>query len=77
MTDLVQEGWAVVDRLYDRLRTQAARGLDVDAAVVLTQCVEALEQQMAAREEAHEQLDEGWALVGGECQQTRLGDTNA
>jgi hypothetical protein len=41
--DVVQEGWDVVERLYDRLGTKSARGLDLDAAVVLTQCVEALE----------------------------------
>ena len=51
MTDLIQEGWAVVERLYDRLGTKSARGLDLDAAVVLTQCVEALEKSLKEADE--------------------------
>ena len=43
MDDLISEAWGVIERLYDRLGTQSARGLDVDAAVVLTECVESLE----------------------------------
>ncbi len=46
MADLVQEGWAVVERLYDRLGTKSARGLDLDAAVVLTKCIEELEKSV-------------------------------
>ncbi len=43
MPDLAQEGWTVIERLYDRLGTRSARGLDLDAAVVLTRCVERLD----------------------------------
>ena len=44
MIDLIRESWGVVERLYDRLGTKSARGLDLDAAVVLTQCTVALEK---------------------------------
>ena len=46
MIDLIQESWGVVERLYDRLGTKSARGLDLDAAVVLTQCAAALEKRL-------------------------------
>jgi len=46
MADLIERTWDVIDRLYDRLGTKSARGLDVDAAVVLTECVESLEASL-------------------------------
>lgn len=44
MSDLITEGWSVADRLYDRLGTKSARGLDIDACVIITKLVEKLEQ---------------------------------
>lgn len=41
--DLISEAWAVVDRLYDRLGKSYARGLDRDAAVILTKLIERIE----------------------------------
>lgn len=44
MADLIEQAWGVIDRLYDRLGTKSARGLDLDAAVILTKAVEELER---------------------------------
>ena len=48
MTDLIDEAWAVADRLYDRLGTQSARGLDIDACVVISTMAEELERRAAS-----------------------------
>ncbi len=41
--DLVAEIWACADRLYTRLGTKSARGLDVDACVLLTKAADEIE----------------------------------
>ena len=42
--DIVDRLWAVADRLYDRLGTKSARGLDLDAAVVASKAAEEIER---------------------------------
>ena len=44
MDDLVADIWACAERLYDRLGTKSARGLDVDACVLLSRAADEIER---------------------------------
>lgn len=50
MADLASQAWAVIERLFDRLGTKSARGLDVDATVILTQQADEIERLRTALE---------------------------
>ena len=45
MSELIDQAWAVADRLYTRLGTQSARGLDVDTCVVITEMAVELDRR--------------------------------
>ena len=57
MTELVTELWKVADRLYQRLGTQSARALDVDACDVICRAAEALETSPKRDSQTQEKLD--------------------
>lgn len=53
---LVADGHAIEDRLYRRLGTKSARGLDIDACAIISKITDALERQQAVVEAVREYL---------------------